>query len=85
VAHDLRKQDLLKCLENHKAILVKHRLYANGTTGNLIHQASGILVQSMLSGPMGGDQQIGALIAEGKIDMLIFSGTCLMRCHTIQT
>lgn len=72
VAHDHRKQELLKWVESHKAILVKHLLYATGTTGNLIHQASGISVQSMLSGPMGGDQQIGALIAEGKIDMLIF-------------
>lgn len=72
VAHDHRKQDLLRWVEEHKAALSQHQLYATGTTGNLIQRASGIPVQSMLSGPMGGDQQVGALISEGKIDMLIF-------------
>lgn len=74
VAHDHRKQDLLRWVEEHKSALAQHQLYATGTTGNLIQRASGIPVQSMLSGPMGGDQQVGALISEGKIDMLIFSG-----------
>lgn len=72
VAHDHRKQDLLHWVEEHKTALAQHQLYATGTTGNLIQRASGIPVQSMLSGPMGGDQQVGALISEGKIDMLIF-------------
>jgi methylglyoxal synthase len=72
VAHDHCKQALLEWVEGNKQQLVQHRLYATGTTGNLIQQASGIPVKSMLSGPMGGDQQIGALIAEGKIDMMIF-------------
>lgn len=72
VAHDHRKQALLKWVEDNKDILAQHQLYATGTTGNLIQRASGIPVQSMLSGPMGGDQQVGALISEGKIDMLIF-------------
>lgn len=72
VAHDHRKQALLKWVEDNKTLLAQHQLYATGTTGNLIQRASGIPVQSMLSGPMGGDQQVGALISEGKIDMLIF-------------
>jgi len=72
VAHDHCKQALLQWVETHKTLLAQHQLYATGTTGNLIQRASGIAVQSMMSGPMGGDQQVGAMIAEGKIDMMIF-------------
>ncbi|MEW7311578.1 methylglyoxal synthase [Buttiauxella gaviniae] len=72
VAHDHCKDALLKWVERHKAILAHHVLYATGTTGNLIHRGSGLEVNAMLSGPMGGDQQVGALISEGKIDVLIF-------------
>lgn len=72
VAHDHCKDMLLKWVERHKALLEKHVLYATGTTGNLVQRASGMNVNAMLSGPMGGDQQVGALISEGKIDILIF-------------
>ncbi|ACR68588.1 methylglyoxal synthase [Edwardsiella ictaluri] len=72
VAHDHRKQALLEWVSSNKPQLSEHQLYATGTTGNLIHSATGIPVHCMLSGPMGGDQQVGALIAEGKIDMLVF-------------
>ncbi|HKM97253.1 MAG TPA: methylglyoxal synthase [Buttiauxella sp.] len=72
VAHDHCKDALLKWVERHKSVLAQHVLYATGTTGNLIHRGSGLDVNAMLSGPMGGDQQVGALISEGKIDVLIF-------------
>ncbi|WP_058913141.1 methylglyoxal synthase [Entomohabitans teleogrylli] len=72
VAHDHCKEMLLKWVERHKAILAKHALCATGTTGNLIQRASGLPVEALLSGPMGGDQQVGALISEGNVDVLIF-------------
>ncbi|MBS0969814.1 methylglyoxal synthase [Chimaeribacter arupi] len=72
VAHDHCKNILLSWVDENKALLAEHRLYATGTTGNLVQRATGLEVTSMLSGPMGGDQQVGALISEGKIDMLIF-------------
>lgn len=72
VAHDHCKQMLMEWVERHRPILAGHELYATGTTGNLIQRATGLAVNAMLSGPMGGDQQVGALIAEGKIDVLIF-------------
>lgn len=72
VAHDHCKNALLAWVERHKSALEQHRLYATGTTGNLIKRASGLEINAMMSGPMGGDQQVGAFIAEGKIDVLIF-------------
>ena len=72
VAHDHCKQMLLNWVRRHQSSLEKHALSATGTTGNLIQRETGLEVNAMLSGPMGGDQQVGALISEGKIDMLIF-------------
>ncbi|NBI13385.1 methylglyoxal synthase [[Haemophilus] felis] len=72
VAHDHCKQDLIDWCKQHSQELSQHTLYATGTTGNLIQKEAGLLVNSLLSGPMGGDQQLGGLVAEKKVDMMIF-------------
>ncbi|HBZ16234.1 methylglyoxal synthase [Pantoea sp. NPDC088449] len=72
VAHDHCKASLLEWVQFNQNTLQTHVLYATGTTGNLINRHTGLDVNAMLSGPMGGDQQVGALISEGKIDVLIF-------------
>ncbi len=88
VAHDSRKGELIDWVKYNAETLSKHNLYATGTTGKLIGQVSVLAeetgikttleyplkdkVTCLFSGPLGGDQQIGAMIAEGKVDMLIF-------------
>lgn len=72
VAHDHRKKDLIDWAEFNKVVLAKHELYATGTTGRLLEEKLDRTVRKLLSGPLGGDQQIGAMIASGDIDMLIF-------------
>jgi methylglyoxal synthase len=72
VAHDARKQDLLEWVRFNKGTLSRHILYGNGTTGALVSQETGLAVQRFMSGPLGGDQQVGAKIAEGEIDFMIF-------------
>ncbi len=72
VAHDNRKKDLVNWCDEHKDTLKRHFLVGTGTTSKLIAQATGLPVKSFKSGPLGGDQQIGARIAQGEIDMLIF-------------
>ena len=72
VAHDHCKDMLMKWVQRHRDCLAQHTLSATGTTGNLVQRATGLEVKAMLSGPMGGDQQLGGLIAEKKIDMMIF-------------
>ncbi|MGB2579201.1 methylglyoxal synthase [Elusimicrobium simillimum] len=72
VAHDNRKKDLLEWVMFNKDSLSKHSLIATGTTGGLIEEALDMKVRLLQSGPYGGDQQIGAKISQGEIDLLIF-------------
>jgi methylglyoxal synthase len=72
VAHDNKKKDLIDWAEYNKASLARHELLATGTTGRMLEDQLDRPVKKLLSGPLGGDQQIGAMIAEGKVDMLIF-------------
>ena len=72
VAHDARKPALLAWATEHVAELRQHELVGTGTTGKMIADGLGLPVRCLLSGPLGGDQQLGALIAELKIDLLIF-------------
>lgn len=82
VAHDNRKQDLAEWVEYNWKTLIKHRIVATGTTGRLVEETiarkaggslpAGFSVKRLKSGPLGGDQELGALIAEGEVDIVIF-------------
>lgn len=72
IAHDNRKASLTAWCARHREALAAHRLYATGTTGTLVSAETGLTIEKLVSGPLGGDQQVGALIAEGKVNLLIF-------------
>lgn len=72
VAHDERKADLLAWTRRNSAILARHQLYATGTTGKLLADQCGLCISRMKSGPLGGDQMLGAMIAREELDVLIF-------------
>lgn len=72
VAHDNKKIDLIEWATYNRQVLMRHELTATGTTGTLLEDALGIGVIKLQSGPLGGDQQLGALIADGEIDFLVF-------------
>lgn len=72
VAHDNKKQELVAWCTKHKGDLAPHTLYGTGTTGAIIERDTGLAIHKLISGPLGGDQQIGAKITEGEIDFLIF-------------
>jgi len=72
VAHDNRKRDLLEWARYNSGTLGKHELFATGTTGKMLADKLGLDVNRLLSGPLGGDQQVGAMISEGALDFMIF-------------
>lgn len=72
IAHDNMKKGLIDWCEQHREQLAKQDLCGTGTTSRLIREATGLPIKSYLSGPLGGDQQMGASLAEGHLDMVIF-------------
>lgn len=72
IAHDKKKDAMIEIAKEHKDFLSKHELYATGTTGTLIMGETGLKITRMKSGPLGGDQQIGSMIADGSLDLVIF-------------
>lgn len=72
IAHDKKKEDMIAFVTAYQPILAQHELYATGTTGLRIQEATGLHIHRFQSGPYGGDQEIGAMIARNEIDMVIF-------------
>jgi methylglyoxal synthase len=72
IAHDSRKDDLLEWVGYNRAVLAEHVLFATGTTGALVQRRWDLPVTRFKSGPLGGDQQVGAKIADGELDILVF-------------
>lgn len=72
IAHDKKKEDMIELATKYKDVLSKHELYATGTTGTLVMGATGLSIIRMKSGPLGGDQQIGSMIACSELDLVIF-------------
>ena len=72
IAHDKKKNEITELAIKYKDVLSKHELYATGTTGTLIMGETGLAIHRMKSGPLGGDQQIGAMLANGELDLIIF-------------
>lgn len=72
IAHDKKKSDMIELAIKYKETLAKHELCATGTTGTLVMGETGLSINRMKSGPLGGDQQIGSMVAEGKLDLIVF-------------
>lgn len=72
IAHDKKKDEIIEIAKKYRDVLAEHELYATGTTGTLIMGETGLSICRMKSGPLGGDQQIGSRIVEGKIDLVVF-------------
>jgi methylglyoxal synthase len=72
IAHDKKKNEMIELAKQYTDVLAGHELYATGTTGTLIMGETGLSIHRMKSGPLGGDQQIGAMLAEGNLDLILF-------------
>ena len=72
IAHDKKKEEIIELAKKYKDILAKYELYATGTTGTMIMGETGLSIHRMKSGPKGGDQQIGAMLANGELGLIIF-------------
>ena len=72
IAHDKKKNEIIELAKKYKDVLSAHELYATGTTGTLVMGETGLKITRMKSGPLGGDQQIGAMLANGELDVIIF-------------
>ena len=72
IAHDKKKNDIIELAKEYKDVLAEHELFATGTTGTLIMGETGLTICRMKSGPLGGDQQIGAMLADGELDLIVF-------------
>jgi methylglyoxal synthase len=72
VAHDNKKKELIEWAEYNRDMLANHQLFATGTTGKMLEERLKLPITRLFSGPLGGDQQIGAMIAEGRIDLIVF-------------
>ncbi len=72
IAHDQKKEEMVAFALRHKGVLARYPLLATGTTGRLLRERTGLEVEALLSGPLGGDQQIGARVAEGRVQAVFF-------------
>lgn len=72
IAHDKKKDDMIGLAIRYRDVLAQHELCATGTTGTLVMGETGLKITRMKSGPLGGDQQIGSMIAEGRLDLVLF-------------
>ena len=72
IAHDKKKEEMIALAVRYRDVLAEHDLVATGTTGTLVMGETGLSITRMKSGPLGGDQQIGSMIAEGRMDLVIF-------------
>ena len=72
IAHDKKKAEIIELAKKYKDILAQHELYATGTTGTMIMGETKLDINRLKSGPLGGDQQIGAMLANGELDLIVF-------------